>query len=59
MAGYYDSQGNATRGMSKTESLVYDIWAAIAIPIATPLAMSELFDAQTWEIVDAAMEMLR
>lgn len=30
-----------------------------AVPIATPFAMSELFDAQTWEIVNAALEMVQ
>jgi len=59
MSGLYDEQGNATRGLTGSERTIYNTWAAIAIPIATPFAMSELFDAQTWEIVNAALEMVQ
>ena len=59
MSGLYDEQGNARRDRSDFERNFHDSWTLVAIPLATPFAMSELFDSQTLEIFSAVLEITR
>lgn len=51
LSGLYDEQGNARRGMSKTESTSYDAWAGVAIVPAAPFALAEYFSPEVWKAI--------
>ena len=51
VTGFYDAQGNIRRGMSDAEKTTFNIWAAVAIPIATPFAASTTIPAPIWNAI--------
>lgn len=56
LSGYYDDQGNARRGLSKTQENLYQIWAAVALLPSAPFAMSEALPSEAWRVLDVLLK---
>jgi filamentous hemagglutinin len=52
---WYDDMGNIRTDINPALKKIGDITNYTNVLLATPFAASELFDAQTWEIVDAIL----
>jgi filamentous hemagglutinin len=53
LPGFYDAEGNTTRGRSDLTSAAADISAAVAIPLSAPFALSELLSPTMLQIIFA------
>ena len=56
LSGYYDEQGNARRGLSKTQENLYEVWAAVALLPSAPFAMSEALPSEAWAVLDILLK---
>ena len=56
ITGLYDEQGNTTRGLSDTQSTIYNRWSAIAIAPSAPFAMSEALPSEAWQVLEILLE---
>ncbi|EDG0478263.1 filamentous hemagglutinin N-terminal domain-containing protein, partial [Salmonella enterica subsp. enterica serovar Newport] len=54
LPGFYDSEGNATRGRGPVTDVAADVWAGAAIPLAAPFAVSEIVSPELLEFIFAA-----
>ncbi|EFE7253722.1 hemagglutinin repeat-containing protein [Escherichia coli] len=54
LPGFYDSEGNATRGRGTVTDVAADVWAGAAIPLAAPFAVSEIVSPELLEFIFAA-----
>ncbi|EAW1321983.1 filamentous hemagglutinin, partial [Salmonella enterica subsp. diarizonae] len=54
LPGFYDSEGNASRGRSPVTDVAADVWAGAAIPLAAPFAVSEIVSPELLEFIFAA-----
>ena len=50
-SGLYDSQGNATQGRSGATKTVQEVWSALALVPAAPLAASQFFSPEAWKAI--------
>ncbi len=51
MSGLYDAQGNATQGRSGTTKTAQEVWSALALVPAAPLAASQFFSPEAWKAI--------
>lgn len=51
LPGFYDSQGNTGRHRQPLTNLAADTWTIVAIPVATPFAMSELVSPELLDFI--------
>jgi filamentous hemagglutinin len=51
--GFYDEEGNTTRGRSGFTSKAIDTWAVTAVPLASPFALSDLISPELLQIIFA------
>ena len=56
ITGLYDKQGNTTRGLSDTQSTIYNTWSAITIAPAVPFAMSEALPSEAWKVLEILLK---
>ncbi|EJI2013126.1 hemagglutinin repeat-containing protein [Salmonella enterica] len=54
LPGFYDSEGNASRGRGPVTDVAADVWAGAAIPLAAPFAVSEVVSPELLEFIFAA-----
>nr|WP_242452231.1 hemagglutinin repeat-containing protein [Morganella morganii] len=54
LPGFYDSEGNASRGRGPVTDVAADVWAGAAIPLAAPFAVSEIVSPELLEFIFAA-----
>lgn len=54
LPGFYDSEGNASRGRAPVTDVAADVWAGAAIPLAAPFAVSEIVSPELLEFIFAA-----
>ncbi|EOY5376116.1 hemagglutinin repeat-containing protein [Cronobacter dublinensis] len=54
LPGFYDEQGNTSRGRGDLTKLAANTWTIVAIPLATPFAMSELVSPELLDYIFAA-----
>lgn len=53
LPGFYDSEGNASRGRGPLTDIAAETWTVVAIPLATPFAVSELVSPELLEFIFA------
>ncbi len=51
LSGLYDEQGNARRGRSKLESVLYNRWSEIAVPLSAPFAAADALSPDMWQAI--------
>ena len=51
LLGFYDDIGNTARDRGKMANITANTWAATAIPIATPFAMSEIVSPELLQFI--------
>lgn len=56
LPGFYDEQGNTSRGRSDLTNIAANTWTVVAIPLATPFAMSELASPELLDFIFAASQ---
>ena len=56
LPGFYDEQGNTSRGRSDRANIAANTWTVVAIPLATPFAMSELVSPELLDFIFAASQ---
>ena len=49
--GFYDSEGNTSRGRSPLTETAANTWTVVAIPLATPFAMSEMVSPELLDFI--------
>ena len=53
ITGFYDAEGNTSRGRSELAEKASNIWAVGAIPVAAPFALSDLISPGLLQIIFA------
>jgi filamentous hemagglutinin len=59
ISGLYDEQGNAKRDMTNAEKFLYDRWAEVAIPLASPFAFAETMPPEIWKAISIFLKAAR
>ena len=54
LPGFYDSEGNTSRGRGPLASVTAETWTRVAIPLAAPFAVSEIVSPELLEFIFAA-----
>ena len=49
--GFYDSEGNTSRGRNPLTETAANTWTVVAIPLATPFAMSEMVSPELLDFI--------
>jgi len=52
--GFYDAEGNTTRGRSELAKNAANAWTVAAVPLAAPFALSDLLSPEWVQILFAA-----
>ncbi|WPU21310.1 hemagglutinin repeat-containing protein [Cedecea neteri] len=52
--GFYDEMGNASRGRGQLTNIAAETWTVVAIPLATPFAVSEIVSPELLEFIFSA-----
>ena len=58
-SGLYDEQGNARRGQTPLESIIYTRWTEIAVPLSSPFAAAELLPPSVWSAISLLIKAAR
>jgi filamentous hemagglutinin len=53
LVGFYDEEGNTTRGRSSLVEKASDVWAVTAVPLVSPFALSDLVSPELLQILFA------
>lgn len=54
LPGFYDSEGNTTRGRSNLTNIAANTWTIAAIPLAAPFAVSEMVSPELLQFIFSA-----